>query len=98
MNGPVRVDFIVILPNVRRTMGSRVMESMRKNAGLLNHGLLRFFSILASLFHSLAPHCLLHSLAPHCLLRSRAPLRSFVRSLAHSHSPELMGKWFFSME
>ena len=41
----------------------------------------------------LAP--LTHSLAPHCSLRSRAPLRSFVRSLAHSLTPALMGKWFF---
>ena len=43
---------------------------------------------------SLAP--LTQSLAPHCSLRSRAPLRSFVRSLAHSLTPELMGKRFLS--
>ena len=39
---------------------------------------------------SLAP--LTHSLAPYCSLRSRAPLRSFVRSLAHSLTPELVGE------
>ena len=32
------------------------------------------------------------SLAPHCSLHSRAPLRSFVRSLDHSLTPELYGK------
>ena len=46
------------------------------------------------LTRSLAP--LTHSLAAHCSLRSRAPLRSFVCSLAHSLTPELMGKWFLS--
>ena len=35
---------------------------------------------------------LTHSLDPHCSLRLRAPLRSFARSLAHSLTPELMGK------
>ena len=39
---------------------------------------------------SLAP--LTHSLASHRLLRSCAPLRSFVCSLAHSLTPELVGK------
>ena len=48
------------------------------------------------LTRSLTP--LTHSLAPHCSLRSRAPLRSFVRSLAHSLAPELMGKWFMSLK
>ena len=43
----------------------------------------------------LAP--LIHSLALHCSLCSRTPLRSFVCSLAHSITPELMGKWFMSM-
>ena len=32
-----------------------------------------------------------HLLALHCSLRSRAPLRSFVHSLAHSLTPELLG-------
>ena len=40
---------------------------------------------------SLAP--LTRLLAPHCSLRSRAPLRSLVRSLAHSLAPELVGQW-----
>ena len=41
------------------------------------------YSLLRSLAHSLTRTA--HSfLALHCLLRSRAPLRSFVRSLAHS--------------
>ena len=39
---------------------------------------------------SLAP--LTRLLAPHCSLRSRAPLRSLVRSLAHSLAPELVGQ------
>ena len=39
---------------------------------------------------------LTHSLVPHCSLRSRAPLRSFVRSLAHSVAPKLMEKRFIS--
>ena len=43
------------------------------------------------LARSLAP--LTRSLAPHCSLRSRAPLRSLVRSLAHSLAPELVGQW-----
>ena len=37
---------------------------------------------------------LTHLLAPRCSL---APLRSFARLLAHSLTPELMGKWFLSM-
>ena len=48
------------------------------------------------LAHSLAP--LTHSLALHCSLRSRAPLRSVVRSLAHTLAIELMGKRFMSMK
>ena len=47
------------------------------------------------LARSLAP--LTHSLAPHSSLRSRALPRSFVRSLAHSFAPELMGKEFMFM-
>ena len=49
-----------------------------------------------SLLRSLATLTLL--LAPHCSLCSRAPLRSFVRSLALSLSPELLGKRFMAME
>ena len=45
-----------------------------------------------SLLRSLVP--LTHSLAPQCSLRLRTPLRSFVRSLAHSLTPELMGERF----
>ena len=52
-----------------------------------------FAPLLAS---SLEP--LTHSLRPHCSLRSRSPLRSFVRSLAHSLAPKLMGKKFLSIE
>ena len=43
------------------------------------------------------PAPLTHSLPLHCSLRSRGPLRSFVRPLAHSLAPELIGKWFISM-
>ena len=39
---------------------------------------------------SLAP--LTRLLAPHCLFCSHAPLRSFIRSLARSLTPELVGK------
>ena len=44
---------------------------------------------------SLAP--LIHSLAPPCLLRSRAPHSSFICTLAHSFTPELLGMIFLSM-
>ena len=40
--------------------------------------------------HSLAP--LTHLFAPHHSHRLRAPLRSFVRLLAHSLTPKLVGK------
>ena len=54
------------------------------------------YNRFAAFARSLAP--LTHSLATHSSLRSRAPLRSFVRSLAHLLTPELMGKWFLSIE
>ena len=54
----------------------------------------RTWPFAGPLAHSLAP--LTHSLAPYCSLRSRAPLRSFVRSLARSLAPELMGKIFLN--
>ena len=46
--------------------------------------------------HPLSP--LTHSLAPHSSPCSRTPLRSFVWPLAHSLTPDLMGKWFLSTE
>ena len=39
-----------------------------------------------------------NSLLTHCSLHSRTPLRSFVRSLARSLTPERMEKGFLSME
>ena len=56
-----------------------------KNWDVSNGPLARPFAL------SLAP--LTHSLARHCWLRLRAPLRSLVCSLAHSLTPQLVGKW-----
>ena len=39
---------------------------------------------------------LTHSLAPDCLLRLRAPLHPFFCSVAHTLTPELVGKWLIT--
>ena len=68
---------------VGRTMGRMIIKSTH---GVLGHLLLRSIHLHRTLL-----------LFPHYLLRSRAPFRSFVRSLAHSLAPKLMGKRFLFM-
>ena len=77
-----------IKQNSRRcTAGRMTSKSTHRVLGhLLLHSLARSLALLT------------HSIAPHCSNRLRAPLRSFVRSLAHSLTLELMGKRFLSMK
>ena len=60
-----------------------------KNARILN--LVFFISLLIRLHRSIVCS-LTHTLAPHCLLRSCAPLRSFICLLALSFVPKSIGQ------
>ena len=76
-----------VYPSNHRTVGQNCMKSTRT---MLGH------SLVCSLIHSLVhSHRSLIRYAPHCSLCSRAPLRSFVRSLAHSLAPKLVGQCKF---